>query len=199
MYLSYTNVPLRRATCTNDTMPEMKLPEVEVRLLVECSGDVLRARVRALREAGWTLAAIAEAWDPPKQRSSIRALSQQPTKSPLPIVSSPPSSSHLAAAEKSRSTSASASASTRHSRARRFYNPAAPRISPDDATMIANLAPLARRYRARANPNGAYARANVTLTELCVSLYRSGASVIELAEAANVTYRAMARRIGVGK
>lgn len=189
MYISYTNVPLRRAPCTNDTMPEMKLPEVEVRLLVGCSGDALRARVRALREAGWTLAAIAEAWDPPKQRSSIRALSQQPTKSPLPLVSSPPSSStHLAAAEKSR-----------HSRARRFYNPAAPKISPDDATMIANLAPLARRYRARANPNGAYARANVTLTELCVALYSSGASVIELAEAANVTYRAMARRIGVGK
>ncbi len=103
--------------CTNDTMPEMKLPDDEVKVLVGCSGDVLRARVRALREAGWTLAAIADAWTPPKQRSSIRALSQQPTKSPLPIVPSPPSSSsssHLAAAEKSRS---------RHSRARRFYSP----------------------------------------------------------------------------
>lgn len=193
MYISYTNVPLRRAPCTNDTMPEMKLPEVEVRLLVGCSGDALRARVRALREAGWTLAAIAEAWDPPKQRSSIRALSQQPTKSPLPLVSSPPSSSaHLGAAEKSRST-------TRHSRARRFYNPSAPKISKDDAKTISQLAPLARRYRARANPTGSYAQANEQLTQLCISLYRSGASVLELAEAANVTYRAMARRIGVGK
>lgn len=185
--------------CTNDTMPEMKLPDDEVKVLVSCSGDPLRARVRALREAGWTLAAIADAWTPPKQRSSIRALSQQPTNSPLPIVPSPPpssSSSHsstLGAAEKSRSTS------TRHSRARRFYNPSSPKISKDDARTISRLAPLARRYRARANPNGAYAQANEELTQLCISLYRSGASVLELASAANVTYRAMARRIGVGK
>lgn len=179
--------------CTSDTMPEMKLPDDEVKVLVSCSGDVLRARIRALREAGWTFAAIADAWTPPKQRSSIRALSQQPTKSPLPIVPSPPSSSsssHLAAAEKSRS---------RHSRARRFYSPSSPKISHDDTRTIARLAPLARRYRARANPNGAYAQANEELTQLCISLYRSGASVIELAAAANVTYRAMARRIGVGK
>jgi len=183
--------------CTNDTMPEMKLPDDEVKVLVSCSGDVLRARVRALREAGWTFAAIAEAWTPPKQRSSIRALSQQPTKSPLPIVPSPPSSSstsHLAAAEKSRS-----STRNRHSRARRFYNPSSPKISNDDAKRIARLAPLARRYRARANPTGSYAQANEELTQLCISLYRAGASVIELAAAANVTYRAMARRIGVGK
>ena len=176
-------------------MPEMKLPDDEVKVLVSCSGDVLRARIRALREAGWTFAAIADAWTPPKQRSSIRALSQQPTKSPLPIVPSPPSSSsssHLGAAEKSRST-------TRHSRARRFYSPSSPKISYDDAKRIAQLAPLARRYRARANPTGSYALANEELTRLCISLYRSGASVIELAAAANVTYRAMARRIGVGK
>ena len=181
--------------CTSDTMPEMKLPDDEVKVLVSCSGDPLRARVRALREAGWTLAAIADAWTPPKQRSSIRALSQQPTKSPLPIVPSPPSSSsssHFGAAEKSRST-------TRHSRARRFYSPSSPKISYDDAKRIAQLAPLARRYRARANPTGSYALANEELTRLCISLYRSGASVIELAAAANVTYRAMARRIGVGK
>jgi hypothetical protein len=180
--------------CTSDTMPEMKLPDDEVKVLVSCSGDPLRARVRALREAGWTLAAIADAWTPPKQRSSIRALSQQPTKSPLPIVPSPPPSSshssHLAAAERSRS---------RHSRARRFYNPSSPKISNDDAKRIAQLAPLARRYRARANPTGSYAQANEELTQLCISLYRAGASVIELAAAANVTYRAMARRIGVGK
>lgn len=177
--------------CTSDTMREMKLPDDEVKVLVSCSGDPLRARVRALREAGWTFAAIADAWTPPKQRSSIRALSQQPTKSPLPIVPSPPSSSsssHLAAAEKSR-----------HSRARRFYDPSTPKISKDDARTIARLAPLARRYRARANPTGAYALANEELTQLCISLYRSGASVLELASAANVTYRAMARRIGVGK
>jgi len=172
-------------------MPMMQLPESEVFVLRVCSGDELRARVRALREAGWTLAAIANAWDPPRQRSSIRAISQQPTKSPLPVVPSPPSSSsHLAAAE---------NLGRRHSRARRFFDRDNPRIPPGDLSKITGLAPLARRYRARANPLGAYARANEELTELCTSLYRSGVSVAELAAAASVTYRAMARRIGVGR
>lgn len=168
----------------------MKLPSVEVESLVSCSGDALRARVRALREAGWTLASIAEAWTPPRQRSSIRALSLQPTTTPLPVVASPPSksTSSLAAAERSRS----------HSRARRFYDRSHPTIPAADAARIATLAPLARRYRARANPDGAYARANEELTDLCTSLYRTGSSVVELAAAAHVTYRAMARRIGVG-
>jgi lambda repressor-like predicted transcriptional regulator len=38
--------------------------------------------------------------------------------------------------------------------------------------------------------------ANDELTELCASLHRSGVSVRELSQAAGVTYRAMARRLG---
>lgn len=197
MYLSYTNVP--PSLCTSDTIANMKLPSEEVEVLVRCSGDVLRARVQALREAGWTLASIADAWDPPKQRSSIRLLATTPTKSPLPIVSSPPSpspqSSSLTAAEK-RNPSAPP---RRHRRARRFYTEGSPKISKDDARTLRRLAPLARRYRARANPNGAYAVANTELTGLCIVLYRDGVSVQELATTAGVTYRAMARRLGVGK
>jgi hypothetical protein len=54
-------------------------------------------------------------------------------------------------------------------------------------------------YRARANPSGKYAIANNELTSLCKDLYQRGASIKELALAAGVTYRAMARRVGVGK
>lgn len=198
MYLSYTNVP--PSLCTSDTMANMKLPSEEVEVLVRCSGDVLRARVQALREAGWTLASIADAWTPPKQRSSIRLLATTPTTTPLPIVSSPPppsssDSSSLTAAEKKNP----AATSRRHRRARRFYTQGSPKISKDDARTLRRLAPLARRYRARANPNGAYAVANTELTGLCIVLYRNGVSVQELAETAGVTYRAMARRLGVGK
>ena len=64
---------------------------------------------------------------------------------------------------------------------------------------ISDLAPLARRYRARANPYGAYAVANEELTVICKDLFESGTTVRELAEAAGVTYRAMARRLGVSK
>jgi hypothetical protein len=177
----------------------MKLPSEEVEVLVRCSGDVLRARVQALREAGWTLASIADAWTPPKQRSSIRLLATTPTKTPLPIVSSPPSdsdSSSLTAAERKNPTT---TAARRHRRARRFYTEESPKIPKDDARTLKRLAPLARRYRARANPNGAYAVANTELTGLCIVLYRNGVSVQELAATAGVTYRAMARRLGVGK
>jgi hypothetical protein len=178
-------------------MTNMKLPSEEVEVLVKCSGDVLRARVQALREAGWTLASIADAWNPPKQRSSIRLLATTPTKTPLPIVSSPPSpSSSLTAAERKNSTTPAA---RRHRRARRFYTEESPKISKDDSRTLKRLAPLARRYRARANPNGAYAVANTELTGLCIVLYRNGVSVQELAATAGVTYRAMARRLGVGK
>lgn len=195
MYLSYTNVP--PSLCTSDTIANMKLPSEEVEVLVKCSGDVLRARVQALREAGWTLASIADAWTPPKQRSSIRLLATTPTSTPLPIVSSPPSphSSSLTAAEKKNS----ATAVRRHRRARRFYVQESPKIPTADARTLKRLAPLARRYRARANPNGAYAVANTELTGLCIVLYRNGVSVQELAATAGVTYRAMARRLGVGK
>jgi hypothetical protein len=64
---------------------------------------------------------------------------------------------------------------------------------------ISQLAPLARRYRARANPYGVYAVANEELTVICKDLFENGTTVRELAEAAGVTYRAMARRIGVSK
>lgn len=195
MYLSYTNVP--PSLCTSDTIANMKLPSEEVEVLVRCSGDVLRARVQALREAGWTLASIADAWTPPKQRSSIRLLATTPTTTPLPIVSSPPSpspshSSSLTAAERKNPV-------RRHRRARRFYAQESPKISKDDARTLKRLAPLARRHRARANPNGVYAVANTELTGLCIVLYRNGVSVQELAATAGVTYRAMARRLGVGK
>lgn len=207
----------RRAT--NDTIRCMKerLPEGECVYLGTLSGAPLRARARALYESGWSLAAIAEAFDPPKQRSSVRAwvLSNSPvpathTQPPLPPSPSPSSSNKtIAAAEKLNPPSLTPSATPptpsaaevvsrqrRDRRNRRVFDPTKPRISPAQKKKIAHLAPLARRYRAKTSPNGTYARANVELTDLCKNLYYSGASVRELSNAASVTYRAMARRLG---
>lgn len=69
-------------------------------------------------------------------------------------------------------------------------------MSQDEKRKIRELAPVARRYRARANPSGVFARANDDLTAIAVDLYNRGASIRELAVAAGVTYRAMARRVG---
>jgi lambda repressor-like predicted transcriptional regulator len=188
------------------------LPPEECVLLRALIGAQLKARARALHEAGWSLAAIAAAWDPPKQRSSVRAwvLSPQsataPLTQPVPLPPSSPSSSHSAsipAAESLNPSPSAAVSSDPHSasldnphRHRRVYDPSAPVVSVSHKRRIAQLAPLARRYRARTSPNNTYARANRELTELCVSLYRTGASVRELSIAAGVTYRAMARRLG---
>lgn len=190
-----------------------RLPEGECVYLRTLSGAPLKVRARALYESGWSLAAIAEAWDPPRQRSSVRAwvlsnVTAPDTQPPLPpspsspSLSSPLSSSLssdslIVARESSVSAApAEAQARTKTKVPRRVYDPEKPRVSPAQRNKISTLAPLARRYRARTSPNGTYARANAELTDLCKNLYYSGASVRELSLAAGVTYRAMARRLG---
>lgn len=177
-----------------------RLPFSERQYLSTLKGVELRARARALNEAGWSLASIAEAFDPPRQRSTVRAwvLSHVPPTHtntdthPIPPISSPSSPSSAS----STSTLGTAEDFSSVRARRRVYDPANPKVPPAQKRKISQLAPLARRYRARTSPNGTYARANQELTMTCVALYRSGASVRELALAAGVTYRAMARRIG---
>lgn len=191
----------------SDTIRCMKerLPEGECVYLRTLSGAPLKARARALYESGWSLAAIAEAWDPPRQRSSVRAwvlsnATAPDTHPPLPPSPSSPSSLSSSLSSDSlivaRESSVSDSAAPRKKMPRRVYDPEKPRVSPGQKKKIATLAPLARRYRARTAPGGTYARANAELTDLCKNLYYSGASVRELSLAAGVTYRAMARRLG---
>ena len=175
-----------------------RLPEGECVYLGTLSGVPLKARARALHQSGWSLAAIAEAFDPPRQRSSVRAwvLSNVPAPDTQPPLPPSPSSSSLIIARESSVFSSSETVKTKTKVPRRVYNPASPRISSTQKNKIATLAPLARRYRARTSPNGTYARANNELTDLCKNLYYKGTYVRELSLAAGVTYRAMARRLG---
>lgn len=186
-----------------------RLPEVERAYLCSLSSALVRERARALHAAGWSLASIAEAWSPPRQRSTIRAWVLSPTPpepapsftQPLPLPSSSSSSSSssslIEAGEKADlEQSAPAQARAKIRVRRRVYDPDNPKISAAQKKRISNLAPLARRYRARTPQNGTYSRANRELTDLCRTLYYSGASVRELSLAAGVTYRAMARRVG---
>jgi hypothetical protein len=176
----------------------MILPQEECVLLRTLSGPALRSRVSALHSSGWSLQAIANAWDPPKQRSTIRTWTGAPPSHtpPIPSPSSSASSSTLVAAEKSRSAHSAAESARR---ARREFDPASPVLDATTKREIRRLAPLARRYRARANPDGIYARSNDALTLIVKEQFARGATVRELATAAGVTYRAMARRIGVSK
>lgn len=184
---------------------KQRLPEYEGAYLNSLPQHLIRDRVRDLATNGWSLAAIAEAFNPPKSRSSIRAwaLSKQPAIShthpplpPSPPVSSSSLSSTIPAATVSSPKVAAPAPKAKVKIRRRVYDPTQPRISPAQRKKISRLAPLARKHRARTSPNNTYTRANAELTDLCKNLYYSGASVRELSLAAGVTYRAMARRLG---
>lgn len=177
---------------------KQRLPDYERAYLNSLPQNLVRDRVRDLAQGGWSLVAIAEAFSPPKTRSSIRAWAlSKHTPSPHSHPPVPSVSSSLSSSFASTSTITAAENSGPRTRTpRRVYDPVNPKVPPAQKKKISQLAPLARRYRARTSPNGTYAKANQELTATCITLYRSGASVRELALAAGVTYRAMARRIG---
>ncbi len=184
---------------------KMTLPSEEIALLCGLSATAQRARARQLYDAGWSLSSIGEALSPPRSRSTVRAWTQTAPLSlthslpspPLPLssLSSAASSSTIGTAEKVNPAAPIHAHAHARRRPHRMFDPSRPNVSPDDAQRIAELAPLARRYRARANPNGAYALANEELTQLCCSLYDQGVSIRELAHSAGVTYKAMERRV----
>jgi hypothetical protein len=168
------------------------LPEDECLFLRGLAGTELRARVQELNTAGWSLAAIGNAFDPPRGRSTVRSWTVPPTQSLTHTRSIPsPSSSHS-----QNSLIAAAENSTPPKRERRVYTPSSPALLSAERDRIVMIAPLARRYRARANPNGVYASANDELTSIAHKAYSRGVAISELAAAADVTYRAMARRLG---
>jgi hypothetical protein len=180
-----------------------ELPRSEVLLLRGLPRAEVRARARDLYRAGWSLSSIAEAFDPPKARTSIRSwltTSHPSLEHPLPSpASSASSSSTIDTAESFTSTSSTLSQHPAPARTQRDYrqvDSAASVISSSERSRIAELAPLARRYRAGTPRLGPLGVANDELTALARKLYDRGAPVRELAEAAGVTYRAMARRLG---
>ena len=151
------------------------LPESEARLLNKLFDDELATRLNDLFQAGWTLQAMGKAFDPPRGRSTVRSwMVRRYTSSPVePAIPRP--------------------------KAPRGYvsrRPVSPGISADDLSRIKALAPLARTYRSKMDPGSPQAIANLSLTELCLSLSERNVTVKELAEATGVTYRAMARRLG---
>jgi len=152
------------------------LPPSEASLLAGLQPRAVRQRCADLYKAGWTLDAIGNALVPPRGRSTVRSWVAKSTSTlketlpPLPLPTARP---------------AHKSAPTTH-----------PGIPEATVSRIRELAPLARHYRSRTASTSTAARANTELTALCLSLHASGVTTAELARAAGVTYRAMARRLG---
>lgn len=152
------------------------LPEKERAILLSLEKDHLCARVQELVTAGWTLQSIANAFTPPRRRSTIRSWAVRSVAvdiSHLDAVTPPPVKKKPV----------------------RRQRPASPGIPVSEQLQIARLSPLARRYRARTHPSSSSFSANQELSRITGELYLRGVTVSELARASGVTYRAMKRRV----
>ena len=151
------------------------LPKSEADFLASLSKEQLWRRVKDLNDAGWTLQSIADAFDPPRRRSTIRSW----------VIKDTPECDFVTATP----TPPQPKAKSRRKR------PRSPGIPHDEQLRIARLSPLARRFRARTNPSSVSFTANQELTSIAGLLYNKGVTVSELARASGVTYRAMKRRV----
>lgn len=158
------------------------IPPHEVQLLNSIKGPTLHARVHALYHAGWALQAIGDCLDPKHPRSTVRSWVLRdidPTKINQEVIDAPiPTPKHKT-----------------HPEGYQKKRPAPTEIPQDDLDQIQSLAPLARTYRSRMSRTSAPAVANDRLTAICIRLHANGVGITELAAAANVTYRAMYKRV----
>lgn len=154
-----------------------QLPSEEVDTIRSLKGFDLYARSRDLYNAGWTLRAIGEAYDPPKPRTTIKSWIERSLESaPQAALPDVPAPEYITPDPE--------------------VKPAPKTIHPSDLARIQQWAPIARKYRSGMNEHHKASIANASLTHLCGILYAEGVSIRQLSEAAGVTYRAMAKRIG---
>jgi hypothetical protein len=151
------------------------LPKSEAIFLASLSKEQLWRRVKDLNDAGWTLQSIADAFDPPRRRSTIRSWVIKDTPECDFVTATPVPPQPKAKSRRKR--------------------PKSPGIPHDEQMRIARLSPVARRFRARTNPSSVSFTANQELTSIAGLLYNKGVTVSELARASGVTYRAMKRRV----
>jgi hypothetical protein len=155
------------------------LPPQEAHILGTLRDFNLYARASQLYKAGWTLRAIGEAFSPAKSRSTVASWIERAHDS-TPLVDLPPVEAPTLATPETYIP----------------VRPVSPGISKVDRDRIEVLAPIARKFRSGMSPMHAAALANTELTEICTRLAGANVPVRELADAAGVTYRAMAKRIG---
>lgn len=156
---------------------DLPLPSSEALILNTLPRRELLTRVYQLYSLGWTLNSIGQAFTPPKGRSSIKAWVDQahqdsPISTPLPIPT--------------------------HKTPKGGYQrltPVSPGVPEYIQDRLRELAPQARLYRHRMSSNHPYARANQEMNETVRQLRDADVSIADIARAAQVTHRAIAKRL----
>lgn len=155
------------------------LPSDELAFLDSLDEESRYARFKALWENGWSLASIGFSLNPVRPKTTIHFwISRAPEQTQFRPIPIPP---EITPAKNS-------PAPTR-------LRAVAPMVPPDLRPRIRELAELAQKYRARCSPDSAPAQANDELTTIAKTLRSMGVPTIEIAEAAGVSYRAMAKRL----
>lgn len=157
---------------------DQTLPDSEVATLRKLDGLPLWQHCSDLYDAGWTLRSIGEAFSPVRPRSTVRSWIQKLGNPHGPRQTNVPAPTLRTETE---------------------YvpkRPVSPGIPPSDLHQIQELAPVSRKFRSGMSPQHKAALANADLTRLVSILHDRGVPVQELADAAGVTYRAMAKRLG---
>lgn len=157
------------------------LPADESLFLNSLSDELRNKRLRALWEAGWSLSTLGFALKPNRGKTTVHfwimhiEAGEQRRVVPNPPPKSLSSLTPLSTSAKVKSIS--------------------PGVPPDTRVKLKELSMLSKRYRAKTPYNSPFAIANRELTELAVSLRNRGVPTAAIADAAEVTYRAMAKRL----
>ena len=157
------------------------IPKKEAEFLNSLTGPNLHKRVSTLFHAGWTLQSIGEALTPPKGRSTIKSwVDRYPQRDlllypldvdvPIPRLRTPDGGYQR-------------------------LTPVSPGVPSDVADVLKNIAPIAKNYRARMSSVTAEYQANQEMDRIVRELRDNDVSIADIARAANVTHRAIARRL----
>ena len=160
------------------------LPPDEIAFLEALPQHLMQARLAMLHKAGWSLSILGRSFNPPRPKTTIHFWIRNSVSDPSlsrRAVPTPPL------------TITAAVPTQRAPRTRSI----SPRVPPDLRPRLRELGTLARRYRAKTPANSPLAQANRELTDLALKLRSRGVSTADIADAAGVSYRAMARRIAL--
>lgn len=157
------------------------LPDDEVAFISALPRPEAESRLRALWEAGWSLGILGDSLVPARPKTTIHFwVKRAEVVEQIRSIPNPP--------PKSLTTSVPTKSAPR-------LRSISPGVPPDIRPRLQELSLLAKRYRAKTAPDSPLALANEELTAIARTLRSMGVPTAAIAEAAGVSYRAMARRL----
>ena len=153
----------------------------EVVFLESLPRAAFESRLRALWNTGWSLNSLGQSLRPPRPKTTIHFWVRRASDvKQFRAVPMPP--------KKSLATETP----TKKPPRLRSVSPGVPQ---DMKPRLLELSSLARRYRSKTSSSSPFAQANEELTTISLTLRSMGAPTAAIAEAAGVSYRAMAKRL----